>query len=123
MIRILLADDHRVVRQGFRGLLEQESDFLVVGEAANGVEVVEMAERLLPDVILMDIDMPEKGGIEATREILQRHPQIRIVGLSVHEGVEMTKLMLEAGAVGYLNKTTGEDEVCAAVRQAVSIWQ
>jgi two-component system CheB/CheR fusion protein len=123
MIRILLADDHRVVRQGFKGLLGQESDFLVVGEAANGVEVVEMAERLLPDVILMDIDMPEKSGIEATREILQRHPQIRIVGLSVHEGVDITKLMLEAGAVGYLNKATSEDEVCAAVRRAVSILQ
>src|SRR3972149_720926 len=83
-VRILLADDHGVVRQGLRSLLEKEADFEVVGEAADGREVVVMAKELSPDVVVMDVAMPGLNGVEAARHILREDPQVKVLALSLH---------------------------------------
>lgn len=113
---ILLADDHAVVRQGFRRLLEAEWDFQVVGEASNGREALEMAERLRPDVVVMDVTMPELNGIEATRRIVKSCPRTRILALSMHKDGVYVREILRAGARGYLLKDSGQNEFLAAVR-------
>jgi DNA-binding NarL/FixJ family response regulator len=119
IIRIMLADDHRVVREGLRGILEEQADLEVIGEASDGASAIEMAERLLPDVILMDINMPGINGIEATRSITERQPQIHIIGLSVHDSSDMAQRMIEAGAIGYIHKTTSQQALCDAIRRTM----
>jgi DNA-binding NarL/FixJ family response regulator len=113
---ILLADDHAVVRNGFRHILEAEWDFKVVGEASNGREALELAESLLPDVIVMDVTMPELNGIEATRRILKSCPKIRILALSMHKDSVYVREILRAGARGYLLKDSSQQDFLAAVR-------
>ncbi len=114
--RILLADDHGVVRNGFRALLAAQWDMEVVGEASNGREAVEMAEKLTPDVVVMDVTMPELNGIEATRRICEDSPRTRILALSMHKDGVYVREILRAGASGYLLKDSNESDLLAAVR-------
>jgi CheY-like chemotaxis protein len=114
-IRVMLADDHVVVRQGIAKLLGDEPEIEVVGAAGDGQEAVEMAAKLLPDVILMDLSMPKLNGIEATQAIHKEFPQIRIVGISMFEETERAQAIFEAGAVGYLTKSGAAETLVAAV--------
>lgn len=116
MIRTLLADDHTIVREGLRLLLEGQPDIVVVGEAANGREAVQQARLLHPDVVLMDIGMPELNGIEATHQLHERYPAIHIVILSMHSNEEYVRRAFRAGASGYVLKESVGTEVIAAVR-------
>ena len=116
-IRILIADDHAIVRKGIRALLATEADIEVVGEAADGKEAVEKAERLRPDVVLMDLVMPGMDGIEATRRITTRQPEIRILVLTSFAEDEKVFPALKAGALGYLLKDAGPEELVRAIRQ------
>ena len=118
MIRVLLADDHAVVRDGLRALLEQERDIEVVGTAATGLEIVDLATELRPDVVVMDVAMPDLDGIVATRRIRSELPEIRVVVLSMHATSEHLHHALEAGAVGYVVKSSAGAEVTEAVRAA-----
>jgi DNA-binding NarL/FixJ family response regulator/class 3 adenylate cyclase len=117
-IRVLLVDDHAVVRRGLRGFLELLKDFDVVGEAENGREGVAAADRLVPDVILMDLLMPEMGGLEAIAAIKQTHPEIEIVAVTSFIEEEKVTSALEAGASGYLLKDAEAEEVAQAIRAA-----
>jgi two-component system response regulator NreC len=115
-IRILLADDHAVVRQGFRMILAGQPDMEIVGEAGNGREAVELAEKLLPDVIVMDVTMPELNGIEATRRLQTSTPHSRVLALSMHKDSVYVREILRAGARGYLLKDAIDSDLLAAVR-------
>lgn len=115
-ISVLLADDHAVVRDGLRALLELEADIKVAGVASSGLEAVESARRLHPDVIVMDIGMPGITGIDATRRICARHPAVAVLILSMHDGRREVYLALKAGARGYLLKESAGTEVVTAVR-------
>ncbi len=119
-INLLLVDDHAVVRSGLRMLLGSESDVEIVGEAGTAREAIEAAEQLRPDVILMDIGLPDLSGIEATREIKKRFPKVAIVALTIHEDEEYFFKMLEAGASGYVPKRAAPDELLTAIRAAAS---
>jgi DNA-binding NarL/FixJ family response regulator len=117
-IRVLLVDDHAVVRRGLRGFLELLDDLEVVGEAGNGREGVEAARRLDPDVVVMDLLMPEMDGIEATAEIKRTQPGIEVVALTSFIEEAKVTAALEAGATGYLLKDAEADEVASAIRAA-----
>jgi two-component system response regulator NreC len=114
--RILLADDHAVVRNGFRMILAAQWDMEVVGEAANGREAVDKAIDLQPDVVVMDVTMPELNGIEAARQITKVVPKARILALSMQKDSVYVREMLRAGANGYLLKDCNESDLLAAVR-------
>jgi DNA-binding NarL/FixJ family response regulator len=118
-IRMLIVDDHSVMRQGLSSFLGQEPDIAIVGEAASGISALEKARTLRPDVILMDLDMPEMNGIEATRIIHSEMPRIRIIGLSMYEEMEQATAMHEAGAVAYLNKCCSLKELMGTIRRSV----
>ena len=115
-IRILLADDHTVVRDGLRALLERESDMTVVAEAADGRESVRLAETEAPDVVVMDLAMPQMNGMEATRRIVAANPAINVVILSMHQDESYVLGSLKAGAKGYLLKDSMRSEVLQAIR-------
>jgi DNA-binding NarL/FixJ family response regulator len=119
-IRILLADDHGVVRQGFKMILDAQADMEIVGEAANGREAVELAERLKPDIVVMDVAMPELNGIEATRRLAESAPHVRVLALSMHKDSVYVRETLRAGARGYLLKDSGANDLVAAVRAVAS---
>jgi len=119
-IRILLADDHAVVRQGFRMVLGAHPDMEIVGEAGNGREAVELAERLKPEVVVMDVSMPELNGIEATRRLAASTPHTRVLALSMHKDSVYVREILRAGARGYLLKDSVADDLVAAVRAVAS---
>lgn len=114
--RIFLADDHLIVRDGIRALLEKEKDFTVVGEAANGREAVERIPKLSPEVVVMDIAMPQLNGIEAARQLMALQPRLRIVVLSMHSDKRFVAEMLRAGAVAYLQKSCAVRDLVAAIR-------
>ena len=118
-IRIMLADDHGIVRKGLRFLLERQSEMEVVGEAGNGREAVKMAEQLRPDVIIMDIAMPQLNGIEATAQIVKRNPEVGIIILSMYSDEGYLMRTLTAGAKGYLLKDSADADLVRAV-QAVA---
>ncbi len=115
-IRVLLAEDHTIVRDGLASLLRSASDITVVGEAADGRQAVEEARRLKPDVVVMDIAMPELNGIEATRHISQDCPETRVLILSVYSTIDHINLALKAGARGYLLKGAAASEMVHAIR-------
>jgi DNA-binding NarL/FixJ family response regulator len=119
-IRILLADDHAVVRQGFKMILGAQPDMEIVGEAGNGREAVEAAEKLRPDIVVMDVAMPELNGIEATRRITDSSPHTRILALSMHKDSVYVREILRAGARGYLLKDSPAPDLVAAVRAVAS---
>jgi two-component system, NarL family, response regulator NreC len=115
-IRILLADDHAVVRQGFKMILGAQPDMEIVGEAGNGREAVDLAEQLKPDVVVMDVAMPELNGIEATRRVTAAVPHARVIALSMHKDSVYVREILRAGARGYLLKDSGAGDLVSAVR-------
>jgi two-component system response regulator NreC len=115
-IHILLADDHAVVRQGFKMILAAQPDMEIVGEAGNGREAVELAGTLQPDVIVMDVAMPELNGIEATRRLADSSPRTRVLALSMHKDSVYVREILRAGARGYLLKDSIASDLLAAVR-------
>ncbi len=114
--RILLADDHAVVRQGFKLILSGQADMEIVGEAANGREAVELAQQLRPDVVVMDVAMPELNGIEATRRLIAENPHTRVIALSMHKDSVYVREILRAGARGYLLKDSGAGDLVTAIR-------
>src|SRR6266498_5999734 len=116
-IRVLLTDDHAIVRKGVRALLATERDIQVVGEACNGAEAVARAQVLHPDVILMDVVMPELDGIEATRQITTKLPGTHILVLTSFAADEKVFPAIRAGALGYLLKDSGPEELVQAIRQ------
>ena len=118
--RILIVDDHAVVRSGLKMLLENEHDVEIVGEAENAAQAMEAAMILKPDVILMDIGLPDMSGIEATREIKKKVADVAIVALTIHEDEEYFFKMLEAGASGYVPKRAAPDELITAIRAAAN---
>lgn len=118
MISVLLVDDHDLVRRGIRRMLDDIADIEVVAEASSGEEALERIEQFHPEVVLMDVNMPGIGGLEATRRILQLNPDMRVVGLSVHVDGTFPKRLLKAGAKGYITKGCSMDEFLQAIRMA-----
>ena len=117
-ITVLLAEDHTIVREGIRKLLEFDANLEVVGEAQNGREAIALAKKLSPAVVLMDIAMPLLNGLEATRQVLQALPATKVLILSAHSDDAYVKNATESGAVGFLLKQTSAHEVCRAIREA-----
>jgi two-component system response regulator NreC len=117
-VRVLLADDHTILRQGIRMLLETQENMEVVGEATNGREAVDYARLLQPDIVLMDISMPELNGLEATHIIKREMPKIQVVILTMHETEEYLVQILQAGATGYVLKQAADHELIEAVNTA-----
>jgi two-component system response regulator NreC len=120
-VRVLLADDHAVVRQGLNALLSEHQDLEVVGQAADGLEAIRLAQELKPDVAVMDIGMPHVNGIEATRRILKTNPQTRVLVLSQYEQKEYLLEAIDAGASGYLLKRDAGADLAEAIR-ALARW-
>ncbi len=115
-IRVLLADDHALVRQGFRRILEDEPDIVVVGEAGGGAEAIALEQQLDPDVVVLDMAMPEINGLHAAIEIVRRRPDRRILMLSMHADPQYVRNALDAGVRGYILKNARETDLIAAVR-------
>ncbi len=119
-IRIIVADDHTIVRHGLTKLLQQETDVEVVAQAQNGHATVELARELSPDVIVMDVGMPDLNGIDATQQILRENPEIKVLALSMHSGRKFVVAMLKAGASGYLLKDCALEELTGALQTILS---
>jgi DNA-binding NarL/FixJ family response regulator len=119
-IRVVIADDHTVVRKGIRDLLSDEEDILVVGEARTGYEAIDLATALQPDVVVMDIAMPEMSGVEATHQIRATAPHVRILVLTAYEDDPYIYGLLDAGATGYILKTAESHEIVRAVRSTAA---
>jgi DNA-binding NarL/FixJ family response regulator len=115
-IKVLLADDHVMMRGGLRMVLEQNAELTVVGEAEDGRETVRLVKKLSPDVVVMDIAMPDMNGIEATRQIVADHPGIKVIALSMHSERHFVSEMLKAGATAYLLKQCAVDELLTAIK-------
>jgi two-component system response regulator NreC len=115
-IRILIADDHGVMRAGLRAMLEDEPDIEVVGEAADGQAVIDLAGKLLPDIILLDIGMPGIDGLEATRRLKRTYSQIQVLILTLYEDEKLLREAIKVGASGYVIKRAAEDELMAAIK-------
>jgi len=116
-LRVMLVDDHALVRRGFRRMLEDETSFEVVGEASDGLEAVERAEALQPDVIVMDCALPQVNGIEASRRILEKRPETAILMLSMHSEDTLIRQALEAGAKGYVLKNAMDLDLVSAIKK------
>lgn len=114
--RILLADDHQMIREGLRSLLSKEPGMVVVAEAADGRDAVRLAVELTPDVVIMDLSMPDLNGIDATRQIIAKTPQVKVIVLSVHADQRFVMEMLKAGASGYLLKDRAFEDLVLAIR-------
>ena len=115
-IQIILAEDHVIVRHGLSRAIQQEDDMEIVGQASDGHSTVDLARKLLPDIVVMDISMPDLNGIEATREIQRETPGVRVIALSMHSAKRYVTEMFRAGASGYLLKDCDFDELMRAVR-------
>jgi DNA-binding NarL/FixJ family response regulator len=118
--RILLADDHRIIREGLRSLIDKRADMEVVDEAQDGIEAVRLTEKFLPDVVLMDIEMPHMNGVEATRRIVGKLKNVRILALSMHSNKRFVLQMLQAGASGYLLKECAFEDLITAIKTVSS---
>jgi len=118
-IKIIVADDHRIIRQGVGMLLNAQPDMQVVGEAGNGREVLRQAKELLPDVVIMDVSMPELNGIEATQRLLCAAPEVKVIALSMHSDSQFVLNMLKSGASGYLLKECCHEELVRAIRTVI----
>ena len=114
-LRILVADDHAVVRRGVRALLEGQMDWQVCGEASTGPEAVEQTRLLDPDIVVLDLSMPELNGLDATRRILRESPRTQVLVLTMHHSEELAHQVLQAGARGYVLKSDADRELVAAV--------
>lgn len=115
-IKILLADDHKIIRDGLRSLIEKEKDMAVVAEAENGRDAIKLTRQVAPDIVVMDINMPDLNGVDATKLILEESPQVRIIALSIHSTRRFVTRMLRAGAAGYLVKHCAYEELAEAIR-------
>jgi DNA-binding NarL/FixJ family response regulator len=115
-LRIILVDDHPIMRAGVKALLNAEPGVAVVAEADNGQTAVELAQELRPDLVLMDVSLPQLNGAEATRQILAAQPSLKVLALSAHEDAAFARLMLEAGALGYVLKRSASDELVRGIR-------
>lgn len=120
MIRVLLVDDHRLVREALCSMLDEEADISVVGQTGDGASALRLCGELKPDVVLMDIALPDISGIDATRLLAAEIPQVRVLALSTHIDRRIVERMLEAGAIGYIHKGVGRDEVLQGVRAVAS---
>lgn len=114
-LHILIVDDHAIVRRGIRALLESQSGWEVVGEATTGNEAVELAKRLQPDIVIMDLSLPELNGLEATRLVLKEAPRSEVLVLTMHHSEELARNVLQAGARGYVLKSDADENLIAAV--------
>jgi two-component system response regulator NreC len=119
-IRIILADDHTIVRHGLSKLLQQEKDMEVIAQAKDGHTTVELVKEMSPDIVVMDIGMPDLNGIDATRQIVRDHPKVKIIGLSMHSGRKFVEEMLKAGASGYLLKDCAVEELAVAIKTVMA---
>ena len=119
-IKIVLADDHKIMRKGLRALIDSHSGLTVVEEADNGRIAVELARKLLPDVVIMDVAMPDLNGIEATRRIIAELPHTKVIALSMHFDKEFVIAMLKVGALGYLLKDCAVEELICAIRAVMN---
>jgi DNA-binding NarL/FixJ family response regulator len=117
---VLIVDDHPLFRRSVRAVLEDIPDFEVIGEASNGIEAVNIADQMRPAVILMDITMPELDGLEATRRIKEKHPEIAVLVLTIHNDEQHAMEILQAGAAGYLTKSAFGDEIVNAIHGVIS---
>ncbi|MBN1699202.1 MAG: response regulator transcription factor [Spirochaetales bacterium] len=115
-ISLLLSDDHKIMRDGLKSLVEQLPDIEIAGEAVDGIETIELARSLKPDIVIMDVTMPGLNGIEATRKILEENDGIRIIALSMHSNSRFITEMLSAGASGYLIKDCAFEELASAIK-------
>ena len=115
MVKILIADDHQMFIDGLRSLLEGSKEICVVGEAGNGQQVLDLCEHQEVDIVIMDINMPVMDGIQATRELLKKHPSIKILALSMYNDKEYITDILKAGALGYILKNTGKENLLKAI--------
>ncbi len=115
-VQIIIADDHKLMREGLSSLLGQQGDIVVVGQANNGREAVQLTERLDPDVVVMDVSMPDLNGIDATRHIISRRPKTKVIALSMHSDRQFVAEMFRAGASGYLLKDSAFEELASAIR-------
>jgi two-component system response regulator NreC len=118
-IRIILADDHKITREGLINMLESKPDMEVIAEAKNGREAVELARELRPDVVVMDVTMPDLNGIDATRKIIRNSRYVKVIGLSMHSDKRFVRGMIEAGASGYLLKDCAFEELVRAIQAVV----
>jgi DNA-binding NarL/FixJ family response regulator len=119
-IRLLIADDHALVRSGLRSMLQREPGIEIVGEARNGREAVELCRSLRPDLVLMDVRMPEMDGLEATRAIKRELPELGVLMVTMHENRDYMLEATKAGASGYVLKDASREELISAVRRAVA---
>lgn len=119
MSRVLIVDDHAVIRRGVQSILHPFPEWELCGEAENGAEAIRLSESLKPEVIIMDISMPGLNGIEATRTIHKNHPETKVILLTLHENSELVKTAFRAGASGYLLKGDAEKELVAALTEVV----
>lgn len=118
-VTILLADDHPIVRQGLRHLLEEESDIMIVGEASDGLQAVQLAEKFKPNILILDMMMPDLNGLEVLRQVKERSPVTKSIVLSMQSADVYVVEALRAGALGYVLKETGPSELLGAVQQVV----
>ncbi len=116
MIRVFIAEDHKIVRDGIRHMLENESDFTLVGEAENGAEAVEKLREAEVDVLIVDINMPEMNGIELTKYVTEKYPDTKVMVLSMLDNENYIKQAVASGAIGYVSKTNGKEELLNAIR-------
>jgi two-component system, NarL family, invasion response regulator UvrY len=120
MIKVLIVDDHQMVRFGTRRLLEDEPGLQIVGEASSGEEAIEAVDALNPQVVLMDVQMPGIGGLEATRRCLRIAPDVKVIALSMHDGEPFPSKLFEAGAKGYVSKRSDPEELILAIRKVMA---
>jgi len=120
MIKVLIVDDHQMVRFGTRRLLEDETGLQIVGEASSGEEAIEAVDALSPQVVLMDVQMPGIGGLEATRRCLRIAPDVKVIALSMHDGEPFPSKLFEAGAKGYVSKRSDPEELILAIRKVMA---
>ena len=118
-IKIVLVDDHKLLRDGLRNIIEQKSNMHIIGEASDGREAIKVASKLMPDVIVMDVAMPGMNGVEAAKQIHKAQPDIKIIGLSMHSGKQFIQGMFKSGAFGYLLKDGDADELIIAINTVV----
>ena len=119
-VKILIADDHKILRDGLESLLQKEPTFDVIGTAGNGPEAIKLTDELQPDVLILDIGMPEMNGIDVAQQVGRDFPDVRVIGLSVHTDPLYVERMFQNGAVGYLPKDCAAEELCAAIRKVMS---
>lgn len=119
-VKVFLVEDHEIVRQGIKALLEGESDVVVTGEASNGIEMLKKLESVQPDVLLMDMNMPEMSGEECTTEVKKKHPGVKVLILSMHDHESYLVDMIYAGADGYILKNSSREELLFAIRKVAN---